>query len=140
MLEAADAACLGEGGLLLQEGDVVVVEERPYQERRYQERRTRLPCAEEEEGEEAAAGGSRGAVVGGEKRSFLSRTLALLQRIGFSFFFPGKIRRFLGQECVCMQMCNVHACVLRMSAMRVMSMRARTHAPSRRSARPSSLL
>jgi hypothetical protein len=86
MLEAADAACLGEGGLLLQEGDVVVVEERPYQERRYQERRTRLPCAEEEEGEEAAAGGSRGAVVGGEKRSFLSRTLALLQRIGLLFF------------------------------------------------------
>lgn len=134
MLEAADAACLGEGGLLLQEGDVVVVEERPYQERRYQERRTRLPCAEEEEGEEAAAGGSRGAVVEA------SRTLALLQRIGFSFFFPGKIRQFLGQECVCMQMCNVHACLMRMSVMRVMSMRARTHAPSRRSARPSSLL
>ena len=83
MLEAADAACLGEGGLLLQEGDVVVVEERRYQERRYQERRTRLPCAEEEEGEEAAAGGSRGAVVEA------SRTLALLQRIGL-LFFPWK--------------------------------------------------
>jgi hypothetical protein len=74
MLDAADAACLGEGGLLLQEGDVVVVEER-----RYQERRTRLPCAEEEEGEEAAAEGSRGAVVE------VSRTLALLQRIGLLF-------------------------------------------------------
>ena len=92
MLEAADAACLGEGGLLLQEGDVVVVEERPYQESRYQERRTRLPCAEEEKGEEAAAGGSRGAVV---RVVEASRTLALLQRIGFSFLFPGMCMRVL---------------------------------------------
>ncbi len=64
MLEAEDAACLGEGGLLLQEGDVVVVEERQY---------------EEGEGEEAAAGGSRGVLA--------SRTLALLQRIGLLFLF-----------------------------------------------------